>query len=56
MVQKDLRQWRRVFRGKQGLGGVGTHFLESASGVEMAVVTEPTCFRSFCRTSWLAIY
>lgn len=54
VVQKDLRQWRRVFRGEQGSRGVGTHFLESASGVEMAGVTEPTCFRSFCRTGWLA--
>lgn len=47
-VQKDLRWWRRVVRGEQGsrAGGNRTHFLKSASGVEMAVVIEPTCFRS----------
>lgn len=58
VVQKDLRQWRRVVSGEQGSRARGSRarFLESASGIETAMVTEPACFRSACRTGRLAIY
>lgn len=54
-IQEDLGWWRKVVRTEErSRAGGRAHFLESASGVEMAGAPEAACSRSSYRTDWLA--
>lgn len=54
-IQEDLGWWRKVVGTEErSRAGGRAHFLESASGVEMAGAPEAACSRSSYRTDWLA--